>query len=62
MMKRLDENRVSLVEFLRSIKYSRHGKSKAQGEYPEHFAGFSPQVSVEKTVTAEDSSHVLSGN
>ena len=62
MMKKQDEKRVSLVEFLRSIKYTRHGKSKAQSEYPEHFAGFSPQVGVETTSNAEDSLHVRSGN
>ncbi len=62
MMKRLDEGKVSLVEFLRSIKYANHTRSNYHNEYPMHFAGFSPQARADKKSDAEDLSLIRSDN
>jgi hypothetical protein len=61
-MKRLDEGKVSLVEFLRSIKYAGHSKSNCHSEYPKHFADFSPQTRADRTSNAEESSLIRSVN
>ena len=42
-MKRLDNGKVSLVEFLRSIKPNRN-RSTGHGSCTTHFAGFNPQA------------------
>ena len=44
-MKRLDEGKTSLVEFLRSISNLRHRTSQRHEDFPEQFAGFNPQTS-----------------
>jgi hypothetical protein len=54
-MKRLDENKTSLVDFLRSINFSRRQNSKRYADFPEHFAGFSPQTGDPETRTAKKS-------
>ena len=61
-MKRLDEGKVSLVEFLRSIKYADHSKSNCHSEYPKHFADLRPQARSEKKSNAEESSLIRSVN
>lgn len=66
-MKRLDEGKTSLVEFMRSIRYTRHHTSKAHGYLPEHFAGLDPktpepQADTGKKASAEDKSLVRSAN
>ena len=43
-MKRLDEGKTSLVEFMRSIRYSRHHKSETHDYFPEQLAGFGSQA------------------
>jgi hypothetical protein len=62
MMKRLDEGKVSLVEFLRSIKYANHTRSKRHTEDPKHFAGFSPQARAKEKSNAEELSLIRSDN
>ena len=61
-MKRLDEGKVSLVEFLRSLKYTGRSKSNCHSEYPKHFADFSPQARAEKKSNTEESSLIRSVN
>ena len=61
-MKRLDEGKVSLVEFLRSIKYAGHTKSNCRSEYPRHFADANPQTRAERKLNLEESSLVRSVN
>ena len=61
-MKRLDEGKISLVEFLRSLKYADHGKANDHTEYPKHFAGFSPQAPAKTKSNAEESSLIRSVN
>ena len=61
-MKRLDEGKVSLVEFLRSIKYAAHTKSNCHIEHSNHFADFSPQARADKYSNAEESSLIRSVN
>jgi len=61
-MKRLDENKVSLVEFLRSIKYANHTRSNRHIENSMHFADFSPQARAQVNSNAEDLSLIRSYN
>jgi hypothetical protein len=66
-MKRLDEGKTSLVEFMRSIRYSRHHTSKPDDYLPEHFAGLSsqtpsPQADTGKKPNAEEKSLIRSAN
>jgi hypothetical protein len=42
-MKRLDEGKPSLVEFMRSIRYPRHHTPKTHDYFPEQLAGFVSQ-------------------
>jgi hypothetical protein len=62
IMKRLDEGKVSLVDFLRSIKYARQHKAHRQDDYPAQFADYSPQARAGKKSNAEDRCLVRSGN
>ena len=67
-MKRLDEGKASLVDFLRSIKFTRDTRDKKSkhrdehGEHGEHFAGFNPQTPTPNHSSAEDSKLVRSAN
>ena len=61
-MKRRDEGKVSLVDFMRSIKYAHHKKRQNDHEYPAQLAGFSPRVHADKVSNAEESHLVRSGN
>jgi len=61
-MKRLDDDKVSLVEFLRSIKYARRDSPDCQTDQPEHFADFRPQARTRGKLTREDKSLVRSNN
>ena len=64
-MKRLDEGKASLVDFLRSIKFTRDTrdkKSKHRDGHGEHFAGFTPQTPTPNHSSAEDSKLVRSAN
>ena len=61
-MKRLDDGKVSLVEFLRSIKFARRDVSSEVGECPTHFAHLNPQARAAASMQAEDSQLIRSAN
>ncbi len=61
-MKRLDEGKVSLVDFLRSIKFAHHDKAEQREEDHTHFADFSPHVRTQKKPNTEERNLVRSGN
>lgn len=54
-MKRLDEGKTSLVDFLRSISYARHHTLKRHEDFSEQFAGFNPQTGSPDARTAKKS-------
>jgi hypothetical protein len=61
-MKRLDDGKVSLVDFLRSIKFN-HGRSAAQSyEVPTQLANFSPRARPGGQPAAEDTQLIRSAN
>jgi hypothetical protein len=61
-MKRMDEGRASLVEFLSSIKFDRqHGDSNSQDDSPGPFAPLQQRVR-SRGHSAEDSQLVRSAN
>ena len=62
-MKRLDEDKVSMVDFLSSIKFGKRKKPAAKVvECSTHFAGLNPRARKEQTANAEDSTLVRSAN
>lgn len=61
-MKRLDEGKVSLVDFLRSIKYANHSNSKCHDECPTQFAGLNPHTPADKKSNSEELYLVRSAN
>ena len=61
-MKRLDENKVSLVEFLRSIKFAPGTAANHSGKCPTHFAHFNQRARSGKKLSAEDSQLIRSAN
>ena len=61
-MKTRDEGKASLVEFLRSLKYSRGNGGMGQVECATHFAQFNPQVKTGGQFTAEDAQLIRSAN
>lgn len=61
-MKRRDEGKASLVDFLRSIKFARDNRLQDHNEEVGHFADFHPQVGAPKHSSAEDSKPVRSAN
>jgi hypothetical protein len=62
MMKRLDEGKVSLVEFLRSIRFSQQ-KEESQARYEGgRFAHFYPRARSSAALSAEDSHLIRSAN
>lgn len=61
-MKRLDENKVSLVEFLRSLRSIQRTRSTGDSDCTTHFAGFSPQARADQQTNPEDLTLVRSYN
>ena len=66
-MKRLDEGKTSLVDFLRTISAMRHLTAKRHEDFPEQFAGFNPQTKspvarAAKTSNKEEQHLIRSGN
>ncbi|WP_133300631.1 hypothetical protein [Seongchinamella sediminis] len=61
-MKRIDEGKVSLVEFLSSIKFARHNSQANDAPSGGHFARFDQRVPVGRQFGAEDSYLVRSAN
>jgi hypothetical protein len=62
IMKRLDEDKVSWVAFLRSIKFARGTAAGAKTECASHFAHFNPQAGQSVQSNAEDSYLIRSAN
>ena len=60
-MKRLDDGKVSLVEFLNSIKFATHNNSQT-AECATHFAHFNPRARGGRALSAEDSQLIRSAN
>jgi hypothetical protein len=61
-MTRRDEGKVSLVEFLRSIKFTRHNNTMAETECPTHFAHFNQHARSTGKDLKEDSKPIRSAN
>ena len=61
-MKRLDEGKVSLVDFLRSIKTRKRSEKRRAGEVETHFATLNPHARTPGPDGADDSSTVPSAN
>ena len=63
-MKRRDEGKTSLVEFLRSIKFAHHQRAldDAHLECPTHFANFRPSARGASESSLEDSQLIRSAN
>ena len=61
-MKRLDEDKVSLVEFLRSIKFAQQSAANPSVECPTHFAHLEQRARPGRQLTAEDSQLIRSAN
>lgn len=61
-MKRLDEGKTSLVDFLRSIRFTHRNAPKAPADFPEQFAGPCPLTGVGKRANTEERHLIRSGN
>ncbi len=61
-MKRRDEGRASLVDFLRSLKYSHGNGAVDRGECPTHFAQFKQRARTCSQFSTEDSHLIRSAN
>lgn len=61
-MKRLDDSKVSLVEFLSSIKFAQQNEDNQRVECPTHFAHFIPRARPGRLTSAEDSQLIRSAN
>lgn len=61
-MKRLDDGKVSWVEFLRSIKFATNNTANRQVECPTHFANFIPHARSGQNANAEDLQLIRSAN
>ncbi len=61
-MKRLDQSKTSLVEFLSSIRFTRRSKRDTRVSSGERFAGFDQQVRPARLRSREDQLLVRSAN
>lgn len=61
-MKRRDDGKVSLVEFLRSIKFRQQHATNETDECTKHFAGFNPRTRTAKNNNTEESQLIRSAN
>jgi hypothetical protein len=61
-MKRLDQDKISLVEFLRSIKFAQPSGANSSIASPTHFAHFKQHARAGLQFTAEDSQLIRSAN
>ena len=60
-MKRLDDGKVSLVEFLNSIKFAQHDTNQ-RSECSTHFAHFNPRARGGQSLNGEESQLIRSAN
>ena len=61
-MKRLDDGKVSLVDFMRSIKFDQGASATQSYEVPTRLAHFNPRARSGQTQAAEDSQLIRSAN
>ena len=61
-MKRLDEGKVSLVQFMQSIRFLHRKSTNRTPECPTHFAHFNPQVGAGRNGNTEDQKLIRSAN
>jgi hypothetical protein len=61
-MKRLDHGKVSLVEFMRSLRSMQRKKAARSTECPTHFAHFNPQTRDNQDLSPEEQKLVRSAN
>ncbi|MEP5566391.1 MAG: hypothetical protein ABJN62_01030 [Halioglobus sp.] len=61
-MKRMDEGKVSLVEFLSSIKFARQNSAHFDAQSSNRFARFDQRIPVNRQFGTEDSSLIRSAN
>ncbi len=61
-MKKIDKDKVSFVDFLRSIKFDHREETKHVAECPTHFASFYPQARPRSKSSTEDNQLVRSAN
>lgn len=61
-MKKIDNDKVSLVEFLSSIKFARRNTANSSAQRIGHFANFNPQARPARTSSVEDSQLIRSAN
>ena len=61
-MKRLDDGKTSLVEFLNSIKFAQHNAANQRAKCPTHFAHFHPRARKKSALSTEDSQLIRSAN
>ena len=59
-MTRMDHNKVSWLEFLKSIKFDQHDTVQSRVECTSSFANFNPQA--RKQASAEESQLIRSAN
>ncbi len=60
-MKRLDDGKVSLVEFLNSIKFA-HNDTNQRSKCATHFAHFNPRARGGQSLNGEESQLIRSAN
>jgi hypothetical protein len=61
-MKRIDDGKVSLVEFLSSIKFAQPNAAQSGAKYSHSFAHFNPQARPGGALNVEDSQLIRSAN
>ena len=61
-MKQRDKGKASLVEFLRSLKYTHNRGSQGRVEIASHFAQFQPRARTGRQFSSEDSQLIRSAN
>lgn len=61
-MKRLDDGKISFVEFMRSIRFNQRKQASRSTECQTHFADFDQQARPARSYNAEDRTLVRSAN
>lgn len=61
-MKRIDDGKVSLVEFMAAIKFARPRQAFKRDEHTTQFAGFTPRARAHGQLNLEESHLVRSAN
>ena len=61
-MTRRDNDKASLVDFLRSIKFTHQKPAAVDTSCPTHFANFNQRAGLSTKESAEESEHIRSAN